>query len=218
MDYLTIENEAIAQFEVKNSKFIGYIKPVTTNEEATAFINEIKQKHWDARHNVYAYSLKEDQIKRYSDDGEPSGTAGLPVLDILNKEEVCDCVVVVTRYFGGTLLGTGGLVRAYSKAASLALKKAGIIKMSLHLICETTLDYNLYGKFQPLVIEQGGQITDTGFAEDVKLTFQIPKASINTFNKAFQDLSCGNGNYTIIEEQYRKTTMKNEETAKKEEL
>ena len=107
MEYRTVGKAANDEFVEKKSRFIGYIKPVTTQDEAVAFINEIKSKHWDATHNVYAYVLRDGQIRRYSDDGEPQGTAGIPVLDVLLKEELTDCVVVATRYFGGTLLGTG---------------------------------------------------------------------------------------------------------------
>ena len=108
--YKTVKYESSDEFITKKSRFIGYVKPVKTVEEATAFISEIKSKHWDATHNVYAYSLKEGQIKRFSDDGEPSGTAGMPALDVIIKQDVVDCCVVVTRYFGGIMLGAGGLV------------------------------------------------------------------------------------------------------------
>ena len=129
-DYKTPTIEAHGEFTEKRSRFIGYCKPVTSEEEATRFISQIRSKHWDARHNVYAYSLREGNIKRYSDDGEPSGTAGMPVLDVIVKNEVFDVCVVVTRYFGGILLGTGGLVRAYSQAAKLALD-AGKVTISM---------------------------------------------------------------------------------------
>ena len=105
MEYKTISSQSSAEFIEKRSRFIGYIKPVTTKEQATDFINEIRSKHWDATHNVYAYVLRDGQTRRYSDVGEPQGTAGIPVLDVLLKEELTDCVVVATRYFGGILLG-----------------------------------------------------------------------------------------------------------------
>jgi len=130
-EYRTIKYEADDSFVERRSRFIGYAKPVTTNEEAVAFINEIKAKHWDATHNVYAYVLRDGQIRRYSDDGEPQGTAGIPVLDVLLKENLTDLVVVVTRYFGGVLLGAGGLVRAYSHGAKIAVVAAKMINMTL---------------------------------------------------------------------------------------
>ena len=113
-EYKTIELEADDFFIEKKSRFIGYAKPIKTQQEALDFIAKIKSKHWDATHNVYAYVLRENNIQRYSDDGEPGGTAGVPMLDVLLKEGVVDACVVGTRYFGGTLLGAGGLVRAYS--------------------------------------------------------------------------------------------------------
>ena len=111
-DYKTVRRAAQDEFTEKRSRFIGYCAPVSTEAEATAFIEQLRRRHWDARHNVYAYSLREGNIRRYSDDGEPSGTAGMPVLDVIVKNGVCDVCVVVTRYFGGVLLGTGGVVRA----------------------------------------------------------------------------------------------------------
>ncbi|MBQ1830507.1 MAG: YigZ family protein, partial [Ruminococcus sp.] len=126
-DYKTVAREASDEFVEKRSRFIGYVKPVKTEEEAVAFINQKRSEHWDARHNVYAYSLREGNIKRYSDDGEPSGTAGMPVLDVIVKNEIYDVCVVVTRYFGGVLLGTGGLVRAYSQGSKIALESGGIV-------------------------------------------------------------------------------------------
>ena len=131
MEYKTIRLREEAEFIERRSRFIGHACPVKTEEEAVAFINEMKAKYWDASHNVYAYCLREGQIKRYSDDGEPQGTAGIPVLDVLQKSGVVDTAVVVTRYFGGILLGAGGLVRAYSHGASIALEAAGIVTMGL---------------------------------------------------------------------------------------
>ena len=126
-EYKTVEFENSDEFIEKKSKFIGYVKPVKTQEEATEFINKIKSKHWDATHNVYAYVLQENNIQRYSDDGEPSGTAGVPVLDVILKSNLVDVCVVVTRYFGGTLLGAGGLVRAYSHGSKIAVEAGNII-------------------------------------------------------------------------------------------
>ncbi len=131
-DYKTVRAAASGELTEKRSRFIGYCKPVSTEEEATAFIASIRSRHWDARHNVYAYSLREGNLRRYSDDGEPSGTAGMPVLDVLQKSGVTDVCVVVTRYFGGVLLGTGGLVRAYSQAARLGLNAAQGVILSMN--------------------------------------------------------------------------------------
>ncbi len=129
MSYKTVKAFASASFIEKKSEFIGYISPVRTNDEAVAFINSIKAENRKARHNVYAYILRDSNITRYSDDGEPQGTGGVPVLEVLQKEGLYDVCVVVTRYFGGILLGTGGLTRAYSKGCKLAIEAAQIMQM-----------------------------------------------------------------------------------------
>lgn len=118
-EYTTLAGYGEDEFVEKRSRFIGYAAPVSTEAEAVAFVNSIRERHREATHNVYAYILREGQIKRYSDDGEPQGTAGIPVLDVLQKAGIVDAVVVVTRYFGGTLLGAGGLVRAYTEGAAI---------------------------------------------------------------------------------------------------
>ena len=155
-DYLTLRKESSDEFIEKRSRFIGYAKPVTTQDEAMDFINQIRSKHWDATHNVYAYVLRDGQIRRYSDDGEPSGTAGVPVLDVLLKENITDCVVVATRYFGGVMLGAGGLVRAYSHTSKIAVDAAGIMKMSVCSVMSVSCDYNFYGRLTSLIPEFGG--------------------------------------------------------------
>ncbi len=191
MEYKTIEKESCDEFIEKKSRFIGYIKPVTTKEEAVDFINTIKSKHWDATHNVYAYVLRDGQTRRYSDDGEPQGTAGIPVLDVLIKENVVDCVVVATRYFGGILLGGGGLVRAYSHTAKIAVDAGGIITMRLCSLMSVRCDYNFYGRLNSLIPEFGGVIDDTVFEEDVKIKFHLPSDIEGEFNAKLIDSSFG---------------------------
>ena len=171
--YKTVKIESFGEFIEKRSRFIGYCKPVKTEEDATAFINEIRAKHWDARHNVYAYSLREGNLRRYSDDGEPSGTAGMPVLDVITKNEVYDVCVVVTRYFGGILLGKGGLVRAYAQGAKLALEAGQVIKMQSCLLCSLGCSYNQYGKVSAAVIDAGALIDDTLYEADVVIKFHM---------------------------------------------
>ncbi|MDD6808218.1 MAG: YigZ family protein [Oscillospiraceae bacterium] len=202
MNYLTVEREASDSFVEKRSEFIGYIKPVKTEKHAVEFINEIKQKHWDAKHNVYAYILRDGQIKRYSDDGEPQGTAGVPVLDVLQKNGICDCCVVVTRYFGGILLGGGGLVRAYSHAASLAVNAGNVIKMELCNVCKMSCDYTLYGKIPGLISEHGGKIISQVFEDDIKLEFFIPAPNYQKFTEDLTNLSLGKGFADIIGEEF----------------
>ncbi len=191
MEYRTIEKESCDEFVEKKSRFIGYIKPVTTKEEAVDFINRIKSKHWDATHNVYAYVLRDGQTRRYSDDGEPQGTAGIPVLDVLIKENVVDCVVVATRYFGGILLGGGGLVRAYSHTAKIAVDAGGIVTMKHCALLNVKCDYNFYGRLNSLIPECGGVIDDTVFEDDVKIKFHIPCDDVEAFNAKLIDYSLG---------------------------
>ena len=191
--YKTIRAEAKDEYIVKKSRFIGHIKPVTTQEEALAFIAEVSKKHWDATHNVYAYILREGGIKRYSDDGEPQGTAGIPTLDVLEKTGVTDCAVVVTRYFGGIMLGAGGLVRAYSHSASIAVAAGGIVTRTMCGRLKVTCDYYFYGKLSSLVPENGGIIEDTVFEDNVTLIFRMPLEIIDGFNAKLIDVS--NGRY-----------------------
>ena len=198
-EYLTVAKETEDEFTVKHSRFIGYIKPVTTQEEAVEFINSKKSKHWDATHNVYAYILRDGQIRRYSDDGEPQGTAGIPVLDVLQKEGLTDCVVVVTRYFGGILLGGGGLVRAYSHAAKLAVDASGVIKMSMCVRAECECDYGYYGRLSSLIPECGGTIEASDFTENVKVTFTMPQNLYGSFCAKLVDSSLGKYNATELE-------------------
>lgn len=200
--YFTTKEENQAEFVEKHSRFIGYCKPIKTEQEAIDFINEKRKKHYDATHNVYAYSLREGFIKRYSDDGEPQGTAGVPVLDVLNKNSVVDTVIVVTRYFGGIMLGAGGLVRAYSHGAKIALDASKILKMEKCFNCETKLNYDRYGKIASLIPECEGIVDDTVFLENVVVKFHIPTDKLNFFNKKLADATNGQLETTVIEEKF----------------
>ncbi len=194
--YKTVRAEASAEFVEKKSRFIGYISPASTSEEAQNFISSVKSKHWDATHNVPAFVLREGNLSRFSDDGEPQGTAGLPVLGVMQKSELTDCVIVVTRYFGGTLLGTGGLVRAYSHAASIAVEAGGIVTRALCIHCEVKCDYYFYGKLNPMVLEVGGIIEDTVFEDSVTLKFRLQSTLIDTFDAKLIEAS--NGRYCCV--------------------
>ena len=168
MSYLTIKKRAEDRFEEKKSEFIGHIKRVTTEEEAKEFLNEIKNKYKDARHNCYAYIVGQNMgIQRYSDDGEPQGTAGIPILEVLKKNSLTDCAVVVTRYFGGILLGTGGLTRAYTKGAAIAVKKGGIVEKVNGLKLTIHLEYDLLGKIQYVCGQKNWYIEDTEYTDKV---------------------------------------------------
>lgn len=200
--YKTVLNEAQDEFVEKRSRFIGYCKPIKTEQEAIDFINEKRSIHWDATHNVYAYVLKDGNIQRYSDDSEPQGTAGVPTLDVIRKSGVVDCVVVVTRYFGGVLLGAGGLVRAYSHGAKIALDAAKIITMENCFCCSVSMSYNQYGKVSTLIPQTDGVIDDSVFTDDVKIYFHISKDKLPFLQKKLNDATCGEIVPEIIEEKF----------------
>lgn len=201
-DYKTVLENASDEFVEKRSRFIGYCKPVKTEQEAIDFINEKRSEHWNATHNVYAYSLREGNIKRYSDDGEPSGTAGMPVLDVIVKNEIFDVVVVVTRYFGGVLLGTGGLVRAYSNGSKIAVEAAKPVIMQNCLVCEARCAYNQYGKVSSLIIGVGAAVDDTVYESDVLVKFHIKPDLLGTLNKKLADATSGGVTVEQKDEQY----------------
>lgn len=201
-DYKTVLENASDEFVEKRSRFIGYCKPVKTEQEAIDFINEKRSEHWNATHNVYAYSLREGNIKRYSDDGEPSGTAGMPVLDVIVKNEIFDVVVVVTRYFGGVLLGTGGLVRAYSHGSKIAVEAAKPVIMQNCLVCEVRCAYNQYGKVSSLIIGVGAAVDDTVYESDVLVKFHIKPDLLGTLNKKLADATSGEVTVEQKDEQY----------------
>lgn len=203
-EYQTVANEVSAEFVERRSRFIGYAKPVETEQEAVLFINSIKAKNWNATHNVYAYCIRQGQSKRYSDDGEPQGTAGIPTLDVIVKSGVTDAVVVVTRYFGGILLGGGGLVRAYSHSASLVLQQAKIITMRACHMVEIECDYNQYGKLTALIPESGGVMDHADFTEIVKIKFHMSVGNMPAFEQKLADATCGQNKAEIVGEKFFK--------------
>jgi len=196
--FKTVEKESSAQLVQKRSRFIAYVKPIISEDEADEFINSIKKKHWDARHNVYCYRINEKQIDRYSDDGEPQGTAGIPILNLLIKSDISDCVIVVTRYFGGILLGTGGLLRAYSGCAALALESANIIVMQQGSYYSTICDYNQYGKISAIIEEFNGKIEESLFNDSIYLKFRICDEYKEAFLKRAEDLTAGSANFEVL--------------------
>lgn len=210
-EYRTVPAAARAEFTEKRSRFIGSILPVTTEEEAVAFIEQRRSEFWDARHNVYAYILRQGQIQRYSDDHEPKGTAGVPVLEVLRKEGVVDCVVVVTRYFGGVLLGAGGLVRAYSHGAKIALDAAGIAVMRLCAVCRLSCTYAQYSQAEAAVRQFGGVVEDTDFAADVTLCFYLPGDRLPALQAAVTDQFRGALEVERIGERYAACTAEETE-------
>ncbi len=200
--YKTIAKAATAEYVDRRSRFIGAVCPVTTEQEALDFIAAKKKEHWDARHNVYAYVLREGGVSRFSDDNEPQGTAGLPTLEVLQKQGLTDCVVVVTRYFGGILLGTGGLVRAYSQSAALAVAEAGVIERRLCAYGEITCDYAQYGFLQSLIPECGGKVDNATFESTVTVSLHLPIEAVDAFQKQLTDRSCGSLVFHPLDERY----------------
>ena len=191
-DYSTIRGFAEASFTEKKSEFIGYIKHVETNDEAVDFINEIRARHRKATHNVYAYILREGSASRYSDDGEPQGTAGVPVLDVLQKEGLTDVCCVVTRYFGGILLGGGGLVRAYSHSAKIAVDASERLIMCRCSPINVTVDYNLYGKINYVLPEFEVKLLDTDFGADVTVKMLVKSDFVEKLREKLTDITNGN--------------------------
>lgn len=191
MNYFTIYEPAEASFIEKKSEFIGYIAPVKTNEEAIEFIGKIKSMHRKARHNVYAYILRHDNISRYSDDGEPQGTAGTPVLEVLQKRGLTDVCVVVTRYFGGILLGGGGLVRAYSHAASIACDAAKIMDMRQCHRLKINADYGLYGKVSYILPNFDVITVNSDFGSSVTLEILVQNELIPSLTKELTEITNG---------------------------
>lgn len=185
--YYTLKKSASDSLIEKRSEFIGYACPVTTEDEAIEFVNSIKAKHADARHNVYAYRLREGNITRFSDGGEPHGTAGVPVLDVLRKEELIDAAVVVTRYFGGILLGAGGLVRAYSAAAKLGVDAAGKIFLKPFTVFEMRLNYSVYQKLLKIMADFRVKTADSDFGEEVYIKGTIPEERFDSFSETLRE-------------------------------
>ena len=196
MNYYTVSEAAEASFIEKHSEFIGYIAPVKTDEEAVNFINTIKAKHRKAKHNVYAYILRKDNISRYSDDGEPQGTAGVPVLDVLQKRGLTDVCVVVTRYFGGILLGGGGLVRAYSHAASLACDAAHTMDMCLCHRLKICTDYGMYGKLTYILPNFETITVNSDFADSVTLELLVLSKKLSALISEITEITNGSAEIT----------------------
>lgn len=188
--YTTVKEFGSAEIVEKKSRFIANVKPILSEDEAADYIEEIKKKYWDARHNCYAYQLGErNQIQRYSDDGEPGGTAGMPILDVLRGRDIKNSIVVVTRYFGGTLLGTGGLVRAYSSAAKAGLEAAGLIERIPHIRQYFTVDYTMAGKVQYEVLNGGHILEDTVYTDKVEFVVLSERGEENKLRENIVNLT-----------------------------
>ena len=190
--YKTIMRGGEGEIVEKKSRFIATVRPVSTEEEALAFIEEMKKKYWDARHNCYAYTVgRNRENTRCSDDGEPSGTAGRPMLDVLMGEELYNTAVVVTRYFGGVLLGTGGLVRAYSRAVQEGLRSSLVIEKIPGSLIKVETDYSGIGKIQYIAGERGLPILDSEYTDKVTLFVLTAQEEEESFRKAVTEATSG---------------------------
>ena len=188
MSYKTVKNKATAEITVKKSKFIASIAPVSSVKDAKEFINKIKSKHNAARHNVYAYRIFDGLDEKYSDDGEPSGTSGSAVLSVLKKQEIFDVVVVITRYFGGTLLGTGGLVSAYTKSFLDCLVKAEVVNAYPHKLVEMKLDYETYQIISTICKNLNAKILYNDFTDKITLKIAIPDQNYQMFEDSVKQI------------------------------
>jgi len=174
-NFKTVYKESEVELQISKSRFIGYVKPVEDESDAIRFIEKIKKKHWDASHNVPVYVIGENfGIQRATDDGEPSGTAGVPILEMLKKEAITDVCIVVTRYFGGVKLGTGGLVRAYTQSAKAALEAAEIVEKKVNILLKLDFDYHYHGKLQNYFLgEPQIIIKETFFTDRISLEIYV---------------------------------------------
>lgn len=200
-DYYVPAGYGEAELIEKKSKFTGRVWRVKSEEEAVSRINEMRERFRDATHNVYAYIIRDGSLMRYSDDGEPQGTSGLPVLNVFRGAGLFDVCCVVTRYFGGTLLGTGGLVRAYSNTASLALERAGIAVVKKWLKISVTCPYNLYESILREAGLVGAVLADTEYGENIIITAFLPVAGGEAFDRRLRDMSSGKISAEIIGEE-----------------
>ena len=201
-EYLIPTGPSETEFTEKRSRFIGRVQPVESEEEARAFVEQIKKKHHDARHNCWCCRLH-GGVERYSDDGEPQGTAGQPMLNVFQREEITNAVCVVTRYFGGILLGAGGLTRAYGSTAKLALDAAGVCRMRLWAVVAVSCSYALYERMRLLAERSGGTVESADFGVDVVLTVLLPAEDVASFQDQATELSAGTAAVLVEEERFQ---------------
>mgnify|MGYP003499495207 CR=1 FL=1 len=197
-EYLTVKGYGEHEIVIQKSRFISYVNRVETEEDAQAFILEIKKKHWDATHNCSAYMIGEhDQIQKANDDGEPSGTAGVPMLEVLKKKGLKDTVIVVTRYFGGIKLGGGGLIRAYGKATSEGIAATGVVKRSLMRVMHTKVDYTWLGKLENELRSSQYGLKEIHYLENVEIETYVEETKKQQFTNWMIELT--NGQCDILE-------------------
>ena len=201
--YTTVYRDAEAEIVEKKSRFISHIFAVESEKEAAEILEGIRKKYWDARHNVYAYRIGvRGEVERYSDDGEPGGTSGIPTLEVLKGKNITNCMVVTTRYFGGVLLGTGGLVRAYTKAAQEGLKAASLKVREPAVKMSASCDYSLSGKVEYFILNNGYSVADTVYAENVELVCAVPSDRKDEFTKGITELTSAKAEIKAGDEMY----------------
>lgn len=201
--YKTLHKYGVDECIIEKSTFIGYAKPIKSEDEAVEFVNEIKKKHKDATHNVWAYTVGENMnIQRYSDDGEPQGTAGIPTLEVIKKENLRDIVVVVTRYFGGIKLGAGGLVRAYTKGAKIGIEAGIIIEKVKYTDVKIKIEYNQLGKIQNEIMSLGFTVKDTIYGEDVEIIVYSKVEDVESLKSRIIDITSATADISIGDEYY----------------
>lgn len=200
--YTTLAGEGSAEFEERRSIFIGHAKHITTEEEAMEFVKAKKKEFSDATHNCWCYLLDGGIVARYSDDGEPQGTAGVPMLETLRKSGVCDAVVVVTRYFGGILLGAGGLVRAYSHGTKIALDAAGIVTYEKYIEFSLVCSYSDYQKYSAMLPQFGAVVDSTDFSDKVKICFAVKETLCDALKRKITEMSGGRAELGVLGERF----------------
>lgn len=190
-EYYIPTRDSETEFVEKRSRFIGHVAHVTTEEEARSFIQALKKRYHDARHNCWCYLIRAEGVVRYSDDGEPQGTAGQPMLNVFTREGITDVVCVVTRYFGGILLGAGGLVRAYTRSAKDALDEAGVSVVRRWVELSIPCGYHLFTRVQQEVESWQGVVTDTEYGADVTVKALLPEERAEDFAGHIVDITAG---------------------------
>lgn len=191
-NYKTVRPNGESEFVIQKSRFLTFVKRAETEQEALDFIQDIKKTHHTATHNCSAYIIGEhDQIQKANDDGEPSGTAGFPILEVLKKQQLKDTVIVVTRYFGGIKLGGGGLIRAYGKAATEGIAATGVVERRLHILFKASIDYTWLGKVENEVRQSDYPLKDIVYEEDVELFLYVPEKDEIVFTEWMMELTNG---------------------------
>lgn len=201
--YKTVKQDGISEYTEKKSRFISYVYPVSAESDALSKLEKLRKKHYDATHVVFAYKIKENNIQRFSDDGEPQGTAGVPVLEVINKGELTDVMIAVVRYFGGTLLGVGGLVRAYSKSASLGVASAIPVNMCECTLFDIECPYTLLGKLQNTLSANGAKKNDIIYADNITLKYYIKEEDLDKLIKDITEVSNGTCKVSVTDTEFK---------------